>query len=68
VVERIRDEWIQRAIDDPVCEQVQVDGRLRRWVYIPEENRYLGVVLLEDRETVHNAFLDRRFAGRSRDA
>jgi hypothetical protein len=29
---------------------------------IPEmENRYLRVILLEDGETVHNAFFDRRF-------
>jgi hypothetical protein len=29
---------------------------------IPEmDNRYLRVILLPDGETVHNAFLDRRF-------
>jgi hypothetical protein len=33
-----------------------------RWIQVPEmENRYLRVILLEDGETVHNAFLDRRF-------
>jgi len=39
------------------------DGsRSRRWIEIPEmENRYLRVILLEDGETVHNAFFDRRF-------
>ena len=58
----IRDEWITRAIQTPVRETVQVDGRIRRWVQIPEmENRYLRVVLLPDGETVHNAFFDRRF-------
>jgi hypothetical protein len=41
---------------------VQADGRIRRWVQVPEmENRYLRVVLLPDGETVHNAFFDRRF-------
>ena len=35
--------------------------RIRRWLYIPEAQRYLRVVLLADGETVHNAFLDRRF-------
>ena len=59
----IRDEWIQRAIDSPLREVVQQDGRLRRWVAIPEfGNRYLRVVLLPDGETVHNAFFDREFA------
>jgi hypothetical protein len=35
--------------------------RLQRWVYIPDKQRYLRVVLLADGQTVHNAFLDRRF-------
>ena len=51
-----------RAIQWPIAEAVQMDGRLRRWVYIPEEQRYLRVVLLSDGETVHNAFFDRRFS------
>jgi hypothetical protein len=58
----IQDEWIRRAIQSPVRETVQADGRIRRWTQIPEmENRYLRVVLLADGETVHNAFFDRRF-------
>jgi hypothetical protein len=58
----IRDEWIERAITNPIREVVQADGRVRRWTQVPEyENRYLRVVLLEDRETVHNAFFDRDF-------
>jgi hypothetical protein len=58
----IRDEWIERAIEAPVKEMVQTDGRIRRWALISEfENRYLRVVHLEDGETVHNAFFDRRF-------
>jgi hypothetical protein len=58
----IRDEWIERAIATPLRERVQADGRIRRWVQVPEMgNRYLRVVLLPDGETVHNAFFDRRF-------
>lgn len=57
----IRDEWIVQAIRHPLAETIQRDGRIRRWVYIPDEQRYLRVVLLADGETVHNAFLDRRF-------
>jgi hypothetical protein len=58
----IRDEWIERAIAAPIREVVQKDGRIRFWSQVPEmENRYSRVILLSDRETVHNAFFDRRF-------
>lgn len=58
----IRDEWIERVIRCRVKETVQQDGRIRRWAPIEEMgNRFLRVVLLADRETVHNAFFDRRF-------
>ena len=44
------------------CLLVQADGRIRRGRRVPEMNhRYLRVILLSDRETVHNAFLDRGF-------
>ena len=59
----IRDEGILRAIAAPLREEIQADGRIRRWIAIPVmENRYLRVVLLADGETVHNAFFDRRFS------
>jgi hypothetical protein len=58
----IRDTWIIRAIETPIAEQVQTDGRIRRWVYVEEVERYLRVILLEDGETVHNAFFDRGFS------
>lgn len=58
----IQDEWIRRAINDPIAEAIQEDGRIQRWVEVPEMgSRYLRVVLLPDGETVHNAFFDRRF-------
>ncbi|HEX6384631.1 MAG TPA: hypothetical protein VF177_08180 [Anaerolineae bacterium] len=58
----IRDEWIQYTITYPVHEEIQSDGRIRRWARITDaNNRYLRVILLEDGETVHNAFFDRRF-------
>jgi len=61
----IRDEWIQYVIDNPLREEIQADGRIRLWAAIAElEGRYLRVVLLEDGETVHNAFLDRRFGAK----
>lgn len=58
----IEDAWIERAIRAPLHEIRQLDGRIRRWTRVPEmENRYLRVILLEDGETVHNAFFDRGF-------
>lgn len=58
----IRDEWIERAIQNPIKELLQSDGRIRRWIQVPEmDGRYLRVVLLADKETVHNAFFDRSF-------
>lgn len=58
----IREEWIQQVISNSVREIVQQDERIRCWAPIKEmENRYLRVVLLSDRETVHNAFFDRSF-------
>ena len=57
----IQIEWIQRVIDHPEKTEIQLDGRIRKWAWIAEENRYLRVILLEDGETVHNAFFDRSF-------
>lgn len=55
-------EWIQQVFDHPVKEEVQQDGRLRRWGPVPEMGgRYLRLILLPDGETVHNAFFDRSF-------
>lgn len=60
--EPIKDDWILRVMKHPEHEQVQTDRRVRIWARIPEAgNKYLRVVLLADRETVHNAFFDRGF-------
>lgn len=58
---RIREEWIMAAIENPVQEETQSDGRMRRWTWVKEESKFLRVILLPDRETVHNAFFDRSF-------
>jgi len=58
----IRDEWIREAIERPVREAIQADGRVRRWALIPGAGgKALRVVLLPDQLTVHNAFFDRTF-------
>lgn len=59
----LKPEWIEAAREgkNVLREEVQEDGRIRRWVYIKEEDKYLRVVFLPDGETVHNAFFDRNF-------
>jgi hypothetical protein len=58
----IRIDWISRVVRTPEHRLVQADGRVRLWGRIEEaEGRWLRVVVLEDGETVHNAFFDRRF-------
>jgi hypothetical protein len=57
----IKNEWIEFTIKNPVQTQIQSDGRIRKWAKIEEEGKYLRVILLEDGETIHNAFFDRKF-------
>ncbi len=54
--------WIEQVVTQPLRQEIQADGRIRRWGAISEaEGRILRVVLLPDGETVHNAFFDRGF-------
>jgi hypothetical protein len=58
----IKMEWIRQVMENPVREKIQSDGRIVRWARISEANeKYLRSVLLEDGETIHNAFFDRSF-------
>ena len=57
----IRDEWITYVIERPEETRIQSDGRIRKWARIAAAGKVLRVVLLEDGETVHNAFFDRSF-------
>ncbi|MBA4255515.1 MAG: hypothetical protein C0445_06535 [Polaromonas sp.] len=58
----LREEWLVLALQSPYRREVQAeDGRIRHWVWIEELQRYLRVVTLEDGQTVHDAFPDRRF-------
>jgi hypothetical protein len=58
----IADAWIEHVINNPEHEEIQSDGRIRRWARISDfRNRVLRVILLEDGQTVHNAFFDRNY-------
>ena len=58
----IKEEWLRLAITTPDYKFIQLDdNRIRHWIWIEEISKYLRVFTLEDGETIHNAFPDRRF-------
>ena len=57
----ITDAWIMEVIDNAIETQVQTDGRFKKWAFIKDVGKFLRVILLEDGETVHNAFFDRDY-------
>ena len=58
----LKKEWCIRVLENPIRSERQSNYRFRFWGEVLEiEGRYLRVVTLEDRVTVHNAFPDRRF-------
>lgn len=59
----IKEEWIRFVVNNPQKQEIQSDGRVRKWAKIREIDKYLRVILLEDGETIHNAFFDRSFKG-----
>jgi len=51
-----------RVVEAPIRVERQETNRFRFWRAIPElEGKVLRVVTLDDKVTIHNAFLDRRF-------
>lgn len=58
----LKKEWRIRVCENPLRIESQENNRFRVWGEIAElEGRYLRVVTLEDKATIHNAFPDRRF-------
>jgi hypothetical protein len=58
----LKKEWCIRVIERPLKVEHQEHNRFRFWGVIPEmADRILRVITLEDKRTIHNAFLDRRF-------
>lgn len=58
---QIKDDWIKSVIEQPEKVEMQSDGRIRKWAKISEAGKFLRVILLEDGQTVHNAFFDRSY-------
>jgi hypothetical protein len=57
----LRVEWIEHVLRNPLRTEVQANGRIRHWAFIPQAGKYLRVVTEADGTTVHNAFFDRGF-------
>jgi hypothetical protein len=58
----LKKEWCIRVIENPLKVELQEHNRYRFWAVIEElEGRILRMVTLEDKITIHNAFLDRGF-------
>jgi hypothetical protein len=58
----LKREWCIRVVERPIRVEAQEQNRFRFWAEIPElEGRFLRVITLADRVTIHNAFPDRGF-------
>ena len=58
----LKREWCMQVLDHPLRSEPQENNRYRFRAEIPElDARYLRVVTLADKVTIHNAFPDRRF-------
>jgi hypothetical protein len=54
--------WCIYVVENAVRSEPQEHNRYRFWAAIAElEGRYLRVITLEDKVTIHNAFPDRGF-------
>ena len=58
----IKKEWCIEIIEHPIKFEMQENNRYRFWGLVKKlGDKYLRVITLEDKTTIHNAFPDRRF-------
>ncbi len=58
----LKKEYCIRVLKNPLKTEKQENNRYRFWGRIEElDNKFLRVITLSDKITIHNAFLDRRF-------
>ena len=57
----LTEELLYGIINDPLRLENQDDGRIKIWGFSSEHNKYVMVILLEDRITIHTAFFDRDY-------
>ena len=51
----------ESVVRNPHKRLIQSDGRVQHWGYVPEHDKWLRVVTLDDEETLFNAFFDRGY-------
>ena len=58
----LKREWCIQVVENSEYDEPQESDRHRFWARVPElSGRYLRVITLADKVTIHNAFPDRRF-------
>jgi hypothetical protein len=58
----LKKQWCIAILENPEKEELQENNRYRFWGKVDElDGKYIRVVTLEDKITIHNAFPDRRF-------
>ena len=58
----LKKEWCVRVVESPIKVEQQEHNRYRFWAPVQElGGRFLRVVTLEDKLTIHNAFPDRNY-------
>lgn len=58
----LKKEWCIQIVTNPIKIEPQELNRFRFWGRVEElEGRFLRVITLKDKKTIHNAFPDRRF-------
>ena len=58
----LKKEWCIAVVEKPLRSEPQEQNRFRFWAAVPGlGGRYLRVITLEDKVTIHNAFPDRGF-------
>ncbi|HEX7140726.1 MAG TPA: hypothetical protein VF219_22935 [Vicinamibacterales bacterium] len=60
---RIKREWCERILANPIEVRQQENGMYQMWGFVVEMGKYLRIVMLEDKETLHTAHPDRRYKG-----
>lgn len=58
----LKKEWCIFVLENAIKSEAQEHNRYKLWAAIPEfGGRYLRVITLDDKLTIHNAFPDRGF-------
>lgn len=58
----LKKEWCIHVLENAIQSEPQENSRYRFWAALPElDGRYLRVITLQDKLTIHNAFPDRGF-------